>query len=303
MKKKILILGGSGYLGEKLAFKCYSKGMHVDCVYNNTKGKIKNINYIKCDLTNKTLIKKKLKKNYNYVVNLAGEVNHQNKNKIFKLHFLLAKNLLDFFEKKKLTHFVQIGSSAEYGKKNFYIGLTNNVKPNLKNISFYGRAKLNATKYALNKYKKKKFPITIIRAYQIFGANQPTNRLVPIIIDSLKKKEEIKLIPENCKRDFLYVDDFINFLLKVIISSKTYGQILNVGSGKPVKIKNLFDKICEIININKKKIRVKKISLRRHEPKNIYPNIAREKKLLKWSPKINLTEALTLTINSYEKKN
>ena len=62
MKKKILIAGGSGYLGEKLALKCLSNDMHVDCIYEKTKGYIKDINYIKCDLTNKASLKKKLKK-------------------------------------------------------------------------------------------------------------------------------------------------------------------------------------------------------------------------------------------------
>lgn len=303
MKKTILIAGGSGYIGEKLALKCLSNGMNVDCVYKKNKGKIKYVNYIKCDLTNKALLKKKIKKNYNYVVNLAGEVNYQNKKKIYKMHFILAKNLLDFFEKKNLNHFVQIGSSAEYGKKKFSIGLTSKVKPNLKNISHYGKAKLNATKYSLKKFKKNLLPVTIIRAYQIFGKNQPINRFVPIIIDSLIKKKEIKLIPGNCKRDFLYVEDFTNFLFKVIISTNTCGKILNVGSGKPIKIKNLINKICEIININKKLIKINKIKLRQNEPEDIYPNIAKEKKLLKWSPRFNLAQALNLTIKSYERKN
>ena len=302
MKKKILIAGGSGYLGEKLALKCLSNDMHVDCIYEKTKGYIKDINYIKCDLTNKASLKKKLKKNYDYVVNLAGEVSHQNKKKIYKLHFFLAKNLLDFFEKKNLNHFVQIGSSAEYGKKKFRTGLTSRVKPNLKNISHYGKAKLNVTKYALKKFKKKLLPVTIVRAFQIFGKDQPINRFIPIIIDSLIKKKEIKLIPGNCKRDFLYVDDFINFLFKVIISPNTYGKILNVGSGKPIKIKNLIDKICKIIKINKRLIKINKIKLRQNEPEDIYPNIVKEKKLLKWSPMLNLAQALNLTIKTYEKK-
>ena len=98
------------------------------------------------------------------------------------------------------------------------------------------------------------------------------------------------------------MDDFINFLFKVIISPNTYGKILNVGSGKPIKIKNLIDKICKIIKINKKLIKINKIKLRQHEPEDIYPNIVKEKKLLKWSPMLNLAQALNLTIKSYEKK-
>ena len=41
MKKKILIAGGSGYLGEKLALKCLSNDMHVDCIYEKLRGILK----------------------------------------------------------------------------------------------------------------------------------------------------------------------------------------------------------------------------------------------------------------------
>ena len=95
MKKKILIAGGSGYLGEKLALKCLSNGMHVDCIYEKTKGHIKDINYIKCDLTNKASLKK-IKKNYDYVVNLAGEVSHQNK-KNLQITFFFSKKFIRLF--------------------------------------------------------------------------------------------------------------------------------------------------------------------------------------------------------------
>ena len=76
------------------------------------------------------------------------------------------------------------------------------MKPNLKNISHYGKAKLNVTKYALKKFKKKLLPVTIVRAFQIFGKDQPINRFIPIIMNSLIKKKEIKLIQEIAKEIF-----------------------------------------------------------------------------------------------------
>ena len=48
-------------------------------------------------------------------------------------------------------------------------------------------------------------------------------------------------------------------------------------------------------------IKINKIKLRQNEPEDIYPNIVKEKKLLKWSPMLNLAQALNLTIKSYEK--
>ena len=58
----------------------------------------------------------KLTKNYDYVVNLAGYVDHSKK-KIIKTHFNGCKNLANYFLNTEIKKFVQIGSSIEYGKE------------------------------------------------------------------------------------------------------------------------------------------------------------------------------------------
>jgi len=59
-----------------------------------------------------------MKKNkFDYVVNFGGHVDHLNKVKTYNSHFIGVKNLVNFFLKKNdLKKFIQIGSSAEYGK-------------------------------------------------------------------------------------------------------------------------------------------------------------------------------------------
>ena len=53
-----------------------------------------------------------------YVINLAGYINHSNKKQTLNSHYYGCKNLVDYFRlKKNLVLFIQIGSSLEYGKK------------------------------------------------------------------------------------------------------------------------------------------------------------------------------------------
>ena len=47
-------------------------------------------------------------------------------------------------------------------------------------------------------------------------------------------------------RNFIYIDDVVKAIFKLIKSSKSKGQIFNIGSGKPIKVKNVIEKIKKI---------------------------------------------------------
>ena len=118
-KNKILITGGTGFIGYHLAKKCLDLNWSVDSISTKSpplKRKLKKVNYLKIDISKKRKLIKNLKNDYDFVVNLAGYVDHSKKNKTMKSHFNGCKNLANFFLNKNLKKFVQIGSSIEYGK-------------------------------------------------------------------------------------------------------------------------------------------------------------------------------------------
>ena len=69
---------------------------------------------------------------FDYVVNLGGYVDHSNKKKTFKSHYEGCQNLAQIFLKKKISSFIQIGSSLEYGRSKS--PQKENIKCNLKSI-------------------------------------------------------------------------------------------------------------------------------------------------------------------------
>ena len=80
----ILIIGGTGFIGYHLAKRSIKKGWQVTSISTNPPKKIRklsNVKYIISDITKKNSLKNKIKKNYNYVVNLGGYVDHSNKKK------------------------------------------------------------------------------------------------------------------------------------------------------------------------------------------------------------------------------
>ena len=84
--KKILIVGGTGFIGYHLAKKSLKKGWQVTSISSNPPKRIRylsKVKYIRCDITNKKLLKNCIKNNFDYVVNLGGYVDHSNKKKLF----------------------------------------------------------------------------------------------------------------------------------------------------------------------------------------------------------------------------
>jgi len=131
--KKILIIGGTGFIGYHLAKKSLKKGWRVTSLSSNRPKKIRylsKVKYIRCDITNKKLLKKSTKDTFDYVVNLGGYVDHSNKKKTFKSHYEGCQNLAQIFLEKKISSFIQIGSSLEYGASKS--PQKENIKCNLK---------------------------------------------------------------------------------------------------------------------------------------------------------------------------
>jgi nucleoside-diphosphate-sugar epimerase len=297
--KEILIVGGTGFLGYHVSKALINK-FKIISLSTSAPKKIrflKKVKYYKIDISNKNLFKKIEKKllNISYVINFGGHVDHQSKLKVFNSHYVGAKNLINFFSKKKIKVFIQIGSSMEYGLKK------SPQKENFKlfPISFYGKAKLLATNYALKAYKKLKFPVIIIRPYQVYGPNQDTNRLIPFVITESLKKNIFPCSHGKQLRDFLYISDFVDCIKKIINKDIKYGQILNVGYGKPIQIKKTIDMINKKIKTGEPIFN--KIKMRKEEQKIIYPNIQKIKKILNWKPKTKLNVGISKTIEFYKK--
>lgn len=299
-KKKILITGGTGFIGYHLSKRCLKLNWEVYSLSTKKPPKYRKLSYVKyimCDITNKNFLKKKVNNKFDFVVNLAGYVDHSNKKQTFKSHYIGCKNLAALFLNSPIKKFVQIGSSVEYGKTKS--PQKENRFNKQKTYSIYASSKLLSTKLLLKLYKKFKFPVIIARLYLVYGPNQEANRVVPTTILNALNNKKFNCSDGTQFRDFTHINDVIDAIIKILLKKNLNGEIINIGQGKSVKIKNVINNICKFVG--KGEPLFGKIKLRKDEIINLYPSINKAFRLLNWQPKINLEDGLKKTISFYKK--
>ena len=296
-KYKILIVGGTGFIGYHFAKKCLENNCSVVSISTKKPTKkryLRKVKYLICDISKKSSLKKIIKDNFDFIVNLGGHVNHKDYVKTYNSHYRGVKNLAEIFIKKNIKLFIQIGSGGEYGRtvSPHKEGKENEPK------TIYNKAKFMASKYLIKLYNKKKFPVSILRLYQVYGPKQDVNRLIPIVISNCLKNNKFPCSDGKQFRNFVYIQDVSNAIYKCLCQyQKAKGEIINIGSNKNFQVKKL-------IKIIRNKIgqgipQFGKIPLREDERLRFYPSLVKAKKILNWRAKISLTSGLNRTIREF----
>ena len=116
-------------------------------------------------------------------------------------------------------------------------------------LSCYGVGKLMSENYL--KIYKNKISFISLRMFNVYGPGQDMNNLrqgmVSIFLAQAKKNKKILVKGSlNRIRDFIYVDDVVNIWFK-LFKSKIKNEIINLGTGKPTKVKLLINEIKKLI--------------------------------------------------------
>ena len=210
------------------------------------KKRIKELNKKKIKIYKKNLLDKKsflnLKK-YEIIINAIGWTsNYNNKKfdnkKIYKNYKIFFNNLEKYLHKNKPKLFIEIGSSAEYGKSEKKLRENMNSFPDTP----YGLLKAKNTLFLKKLSEKSKIPIIVLRVFSIFGYLDKESKL----IEYIKNKNEIIINNPKLKQDFISVS-YLNKIIINILKKKKYKKfdIYNCCSAteiNPIQIINLLPK-------------------------------------------------------------
>ncbi len=300
-KLNVFVTGADGFIGSHLTEKLVKLGHKVRCLsyYNsfNSWGwldymdkKVKaNVEIITGDIRDEFLIRSTIKKRCDVIINLAALIG-------IPYSYRASKSYLDTNVYGLLNI---LNSSRDYGVKKIIHTSTSEVYGTPEQIpitekhivsgqSPYAASKIAADQLALSYEKSFSLPVTILRPFNTFGPRQSARAIIPTIITQISKSNKIKLGSLSPTRDFTYVEDTVDGFIKSIFCKKNIGEIVNIGSGFEISIRQLVKKISKLMN---KKVSVVENRERKRpkfsEVKRLLASTTKAKKLIKWNPKFS----------------
>lgn len=301
-----LVTGGAGFLGSHLIDRLINDSQEVICLDNYFTGRKSNINnwlghqnfeLIRHDVINP--IELEIDRIW-HLACPASPIHYQiNPIKTSKTSFLGTYNMLGLA--RRVGAKILLASTSEvYGDPEIhpqaeeYKGSVNPIGIR----SCYDEGKRIAESLCFDYKRMHGTEIRVARIFNTYGPRMLINdgRVVSNFIVQALTNKPITIFGEGSQtRSFCYVDDLIDGLISLMNSNKS-GPI-NIGNPEEFKIKELAEIILKKINSNSKLLY---LPLPEDDPLQRKPVIEKAKKLLGWSPKVNLEKGLENTIHYFK---
>lgn len=162
----------------------------------------------------------------------------------------------------------------------------------------YAATKIAADALGISFHRSFGLPVAVIRPFNAYGPRQSARAVIPTIITQALTQKEIRLGALTPTRDFTFVLDTVEGFIKMAESSKSIGEVINIGSGREISIGDLARKIVSLIGrdvkIERDETRLRPSS---SEVDRLCADNSKAKELLGWEPKFSFEEGLRKTID------
>lgn len=301
---KVLVTGGNGFIGRHTVNRLLSIGKQV-AVVSRSKGDCEGVCYYVGDILNEKFISKAIIDfNPDVIIHLAGSkkrsVDFEDFKECLDVNLMGSLNILKGAVEisSSIKKIIFLGSTEEYGGE---------LKPPFSEemrespISSYSLSK-TCTRYLAETFSKVyNLPVVYVRPSITYGPGQSEDMFISSIMTSLLSGEPFLMSSGEQRRDFVYIDDLVDFILSVVDSEKKLSGVFNVGGGSSVKIKSLAIKIAKLVQ-REDLLKLGAIGTRALESEEHLLDNSKSLKELGWKASTSLDDGLKKTLNSFKDK-
>jgi UDP-glucose 4-epimerase len=313
--KDVLITGGLGFVGSNLAIRLVEEGARVTLVDSMLPlygGNLFNIEPIVDRVTiNFSDIRDRNSMNYlvrgrDYVFHLAGQVSH-------------VDSVLDPFNDVEINvngtlgvleacrrfnpsaRVIFSGTRGQYGPS-VKLPVDENAPTNP--MGMYAITNLTAEKIVLMYHEMHHVKGVCLRITNTYGPrHHMRHNRYGVLNWFLRLAIDDETIPAfgdgRILRDFVYIDDLVDALLRTGLTDEAYGEIFNIGSGGAISFGDVIRMIIEIAGGGKFAFAPFTAERKALEPGDYWADISKMRAIVGWSPKVTLDEGIRRTIDYY----
>jgi UDP-glucose 4-epimerase len=304
MKKRVLVTGGSGFIGSHLVHRLLNDGAEVGVTvrYGNVmknerlKEIYANIHVIEADLRNRGALAQVGQWQPQVVFHLAA-YNHVGESftqveECFDVNAKGTANVLDVCS--NVEKFVYMSTSEVYGFQDS-VPFVESMNP--QPISPYA-----ITKYAGELYCRMRqrisgaVPIVVVRPFNTFGPYQSTKAIIPELIIDCLKGNPIRTTLGEQTREFNFVENIVDALIKAGEHPGGVEGPINIAAAEEVPIRDVVKKIVALTHTHSQ-VDIGALPYRPTEIWRMYADSTRAERILRWKPRISLDEGLKKTVD------
>jgi UDP-glucose 4-epimerase len=307
---KYLITGGAGFIGSHLCERLISRGDQIVILDDLSTSSVSNISgfeqegkVVVDNVLNKSLVNELVAES-DYVVHLAaalGVLNivHKPLNSL-RINLLGTEIILGAADKYNKP--ILIASTSEIYGKNDKVPLNEEddrvIGHPLKSRWSYSEAKAVDESLAYFYYLENKLPVRIVRLFNTVGPRQVGHygMVLPRFVSAALKNEPLQVYGTGEQiRCFCHVEDAVKALLLVMDSSKSIGEVFNIGNNQQISILELAKKVIKVTNSASKFVKIPYTEAYPdgfEDMQRRVPDISKIKNILGWSPQIGLDQTI-----------
>lgn len=320
LEKKVLIIGGSGFIGYNLSkYLIKNRKYNITIADNQFRGKKdsdfekllvnKNVKFIDADFTKKSSFSM-LENDYDFVYMLASVVGVNNTleipHEIIRINTQLIINTLEWIRSSKVKKVLFTSTSENYAGTidtfGYKIPTPEEIPLTITDISHprytYAITKMLGESGFLNYSKKLNFECCIVRYHNVFGPRMGFKHVIPHLAERFLSKESPFLVyGHDQTRSFCFIDDAVEGTVAAMESNNSNGEIYHIGTEIEISIKDLVEEAGKFFNYD---------GIYENAPtypgstQRRCPDISKAKKDLNYNPKINWKDGLKVTLEWYK---
>lgn len=312
--KSILVTGGAGFIGSHLVDRLIFENPEKIVVASNfflgnidnlseAKGKFKNLNITRCDVSDYEEIKEIVSENnIDVIFNLAViplPTSLVRPEWTIKKNIDITLNVCRLQRENLFKTLIQFSSSEAYGSaKEVPMKESHLLDPETP----YAASKAATDDIALSYHHTFGCDTSIIRPFNQYGPRQNARKyaaLIPLTIGRMLRDEPVIIYGDGEQtRDFMYVTDTADAAVEIFNNTTSRGKILNVASEKEISVNKVVKSIAQLLNYKKPFIykEARAGDVRRHLGSN-----KMIKELIEWEPKVSFENGIKMTVDWYKK--